>query len=461
MILPIDISVFPQKEGVYIVGGSIRDLLCGRVPQDYDLAVAWEPDNFARSLASKASGHLVKIGKRGHQVLRVVTGDYFFDIMPFNGASIEDDLNQRDFTINAMALELSSGRLIDPTGGKRDLAAKKVRMVSGDIFQKDPLRLIRAYRMAASFGFAIDKQTESAIVRDADLIQKSAGERIRDELFKILNHSGSRTQLVNMADSGVLFCVLPELLTLKNCPADDHQPAYFYERTLNAYQHLEQLLDNRELKSSQPAEALFEDIDAERSVLLKWAVLLHDLGRPSVRTITAGGSVKFYGHAAKSADLARKICLRLKFSRRHCDRIELIVRHQNRPLFLFKARQKKIDIDRAFIRLFMKYGNLLPDIFLHALAQYASRRDSADPCLQIFSEFICEGIQKYYAVLRPRASQPLPLNGNDLIGKFGLKPSAAFKQILKAIEEEHLAGGNLTREKALVLVAKMLNDAKA
>ena len=181
MILPIDTNVFPQKKGVYIVGGSIRDLLCGRTPIDYDLAVTTAPDRFARSLASRTAGHVVEFGKHGHTILRVVTGDDYFDIMPLNGESIEDDLHRRDFTINALALELSYGNLIDPTGGRRDLAAKNVRMVDRDAFRNDPVRLLRAYRMAATFDFTIDKDTEAAISQDADLIRKSAAERIREE----------------------------------------------------------------------------------------------------------------------------------------------------------------------------------------------------------------------------------------------------------------------------------------
>jgi tRNA nucleotidyltransferase/poly(A) polymerase len=458
MILPIDTSIFPQTAGVYVVGGSIRDLLCGRKPKDFDLAVAQDPDKFARSLADRTSGHVVELGKRGHQVLRVVTGNYFFDIMPLNGTLIENDLTQRDFTINAMALEVSSGKLIDLFGGQRDLAAQKIRVVAGDVFKRDPLRLVRAYRMAASFGFAIDKQTESAIARDAGLIQRSAGERIREEFFKILRSNRSSTQIADMAGSGVLFHVFPELLRLNNCPANDNQPDFFFERTIVAYDHLEKLLKNRDLKLSKSTEELFDDIDAERAVLLKWAVLLQNLGRPSVRTTTAGGSIKFYGHAAKSADIAREICRRLRFSRRHSDAIELMIRYHNRPLFLFKARQKNVDVDRSFIRLFMRCGDQLPDILLHALADYSSRRATENLSIQKFSEFICESIDNYYAVIRPRASQPLPLNGNDLINNFSLKPSAAFRRILKVIEEEHLVNGNLTHEKALVLVEKLINE---
>ncbi len=142
-------------------------------------------------MSSGTAGHVVEFGKHGHTVLRVVLADYYFDITPLNGASIEDDLQRRDFTINALALEVSTGKLIDPAGGQQDLAAKKIRMVNRDVFRKDPVRLIRAYRMAATFDFIIDKDTEAAISQDADLIRKSAAERIREEKRYPLTLAGS------------------------------------------------------------------------------------------------------------------------------------------------------------------------------------------------------------------------------------------------------------------------------
>ncbi len=460
MILPIDTAIFPQKKGVYIVGGSIRDLLCGRTPIDYDLAVANDADRFARSLASRTSGHVVEFGKHGHTILRVVTRDYFFDIMPFNGFSIEEDLRRRDFTINAMALEVSSGNLIDLLGGRQDLAAKKVRMVARDVFQKDPVRLIRAYRMAASFDFTIDEDTKAAISHDADFIRDSAGERIREELFKILKSARSHAQLVRMAHSGLLFSVFPELLQLKNCRLCGNQAANLFEQTLGAYDHLEKLLTARDLVMPAPADRFFEDLDAARATLIKWAVLLQNIGQPAARTVTADGTRHFYGHAAGSAAMSREICQRLRFSRRQSDTIEFIIRNHLRPLFLFNARQKKVPVDRAYIRFFMKCGNYTPDILLQALAGFMSQRAPENPAIQSFSEFVNKGIHNYYSILQPRASQPPPLNGNDLIKEFGLKPSAMFKQILKFIEEERLARQNLTREQALELVEKHLSRAK-
>ena len=292
-------------------------------------------------LAARTAGHVVEFGKHGHTIRRVVTRDYYFDIMPLNGVSIEEDLQRRDFTINALALEVSSGNLIDPAGGRQDLAAKKVRMVNRDVFRNDPVRLIRAYRMAATFDFTIEKDTQAAISQDADLIRKSAGERIREELFKILQSAGSHAQLACMAHSGLLFSVFPELLQLKNCRPDDNQPADLFEQTLDAYDHLEKLLYSRDLKLPAPVDRLLKDMDTARAILLKWAVLLQSIGQPSARPETAAETHHCDAQAARSATMAREICRRLRFSRRQSETIEFIIRHHLEPFLWFNARRKK------------------------------------------------------------------------------------------------------------------------
>lgn len=458
MMLPIDTNVFPATEGVYIVGGAIRDLLNGRTPVDYDLAVTTAPGKFAGDLAAATGGQAVEFGKHGHRIQRVVTGDCHFDIMPLNGNSIEDDLHRRDFTINALALEVSSGRLIDLTGGQRDIAAKTVRMVNADVFRHDPVRLVRAYRMAAVLGFAIAPDTEAAIAREAALIRQSAGERIRDELFKTLDSPGSHVQLAGMARSGLLFYVLPELRQLKGCRGDGKHPGNLFEQTLAACGHLENLLYPSEAKQPQSMDRLLQDLTAGGgAVLLKWSVLLQDIGRPSSQPRTAGAPSHDGGHAARSAAMSRDICRRLRFSKRQTETIELIIRHHLEPLALFEARQAKPNAERAFIRFYMTCGDRTPAILLHALTGILGCRARQDIYIQNFTDFVTKGVDCYYSTLRPRAAIPPPLNGNDLIKYFGLKPSATFKTILTALEEEHLAAENFTREQALELVEKLLN----
>jgi len=456
-MLPIDTNIFPQKKGVYIVGGSIRDLLYGRTPCDYDLAVQGDPAIFAGRLASRTSGHIVEFGKHGQIMRRVVTGDYFFDIMPVNGASIDEDVRRRDFTINAMAVDVSSGKLIDQLGGQQDLAAKKIRMVSADVFRKDPVRLIRAYRLAAAFDFTIDAATQTTICRDANLIRKSAGERIREEFFKILQCDKSHDYLSRMAHSGLLFSVFPELLNLKNYRFDTDDPRGLFEQTLDSYYHLEKLLDPGDQFMRAIGSRLFQDNSTVRAMLLKCAVLFHDIGKPARQTLgDITGIIHFYGHASTSAAMAQDICQRLRFSRRQTNNIEFIIRNHCRPFFLFRAQQKKASAQKAFIRFFLKCGNTTPDVLLHSLAEFRGQKDTGDPGMSGFADFILTLIREYYSVLRPRASLPRPLNGNDLIKEFGLKPSALFQRILQHVAEERLARPALTRKQALKLVEELL-----
>ena len=456
-MIPFDKNIFPQKEGVYIVGGSIRDLLYGRTPIDYDMVVQGDPASFAKRLASRTSGRFVELGKHGQTMRRVITKDLIFDIMPLNGATIEEDLLQRDFTIDAMAVAVSCGSLIDRLGGRQDLASKKIRMVSVDIFRKDPVRLVRAYRLAAAFDFSIDRDTHGILARDAHLISKSAGERVREEFFKFLQCPGSHAYLAGMADSGLLFNVFPELLALKNyrLPGEDSQN--LFEQTMDSYLGLEKLLDAGDQVKNASGDRIFQDIDAARATLLKWAILFHDIGLPATQTLTAKEIQNFYSHTLTSTAMTQKICQRLRFSRKQTDAIGLVIANHLQPFLLFRAQQKKIPFQKAYARFYIKCRDLTPDVLLHALAQFMGAKDPQDPELKEFTDFIRMLIQNYYLVLQPRASLPRPLSGNDLINEFGLKPSAEFKRILKRIEEEHLTREVLTRHQALKIVEGLIN----
>ncbi len=459
LMLPFDTNIFPFKTGVFVVGGSIRDLLAGRTPHDYDLAVHRNRTNFASRLASKIGGHIVELGKQKQKMLRVVTRDRCFDIMPINGTSMDDDLRLRDFTINAMALDVSSDNLIDPLGGQKDLAAKKVRMASRGVFRKDPVRLIRAFRMAATLDFKIDENTQAAIAADVNLIQKSAGERIREELFKILQCRESHSYLSMMARNKLLFCVFPEFLKLRQQRLDPSAARTLFDQTLDSYNHLEKLLNPEdEFRQSMDIQALADD-DADRSINLKWAVLFHNLGRLPAEPSLAKRKIKNSNDSATvGAAMAQRICRRLRFSRRQSDTIETIVRHHSNPFILFRAHQNSSPVAKEFIRLFLNCHDLTPDVLLHALAEFRGQREADDPVINEFTKFIRMLIQEYDSVLLPRAALPPPINGNDLINEFGMKPSAEFKHILNHVEEERLCRPTYSRKEALKLVENLLNQ---
>ncbi len=459
LMLPLDTNIFPFKSGVYVVGGSVRDLLAGRVPHDYDLVVRQDWTDFASRLSAMTGGHVVELGKHKQKMLRVVSGDRFFDIMPVSGDSIEDDLRRRDFTINAMAVDVSSGNLIDPFGGQKDLAAKKVRMVTREVFRSDPVRLVRAYRIAATFHFKIDKNTQAAIAADAKLIQESAGERIREEFFKILQCADSHRYLSSMARSDLLFSVFPEFLRLSRLRLPPAAPRSLLDETLDSYNHLEKLLDSEdEFQQSIGIQALSGD-DPGRSLVMKLAILFHELdGLSAQPALDKGKTPNPDARARASAATAQSICRRLRFSRRQSDTIEMIIRNHFKPMLLFRAHRENSPVEKDFIRLFLTCQEVTPDVLLHALAEYRGRTAADDPLLDEFSAFIRMLIRRYYRVLLPRASLPPPIDGNDLINEFGLKPSVEFKHILNRVEEERLCQPAYSRENALKLVATLLNQ---
>ena len=236
-----------------------------------------------------------------------------------------------------------------------------------------------------------------------------------------------------------------------------HIPITYLRQTIDSYGGLEKLLDAGGQLKKVSGDRLFQDLDAARATLLKWAILFHDIGIPSTQTPTGEETINFYSHALKSAAMAQKICQRLRFSRRQTDPIGLIIANQLQPFFLFQAQQKKMSFQKGFTRFFMKCRDLTPDVLLHALAAFMGKKDTQEPGLKEFIDFIRTLSQNYYSILQPRASLPQLLSGNDLISEFGLKPSADFKRILQRIEEERLTRQVLTRHQALKLAKELIS----
>ncbi len=450
--IPKNINIIPKTKGAYIVGGSIRDLVLGRSPTDYDITVLGNPEEFAKKIAANTSGHLVEIGKPEQMVIRVVSDDNIFDISSANSQSIEDNLNKRDFTINAIAYSLYSGKIIDCLDGMQDLADKKIRMVSKEIFRKDPIRLMRAFRMEASLNFEIEPQTVSAIKNDANLIQNSAGERIRTELFKILPTSKSHYCISGMADTGLLTAIFPELGKLQGCSQNRYHLYDIFEHTMKAYYHLETMLNNK-----FPPE-IYQDINKNKAALLKYAILLHDIGKASAKTVDSRGNIHFYGHGQKGADMAKEINKRLKLSTRETCYVDFIIRNHIRALFLFTAHKKKTLTRKSLTRFFIKCGDNTSDLLLHTIADIKGKGNKENERNKAFIEFAKEILHDFFSGFKPIAKKSPFITGYDLIDKFGLTPSPTFKTILSYVKEARLSGKIKNRQEALKLVEKIIKN---
>ncbi len=451
-------NMFSQIKGAYIIGGSIRDLLLDRIPTDYDIAVTENPKKIAEKIAKNISGRLVEMGKPGQMIIRVVSNDNIIDITSLNGSFIEDDLKKRDFTINAMAYDLSSGEIIDCLGGLGDLADKKIRMVSEDVFKKDPIRLIRAYRIGACLNFQIESQTASAISAYAKLIENSAGERIRDEIFKLMGTSKSYDYLSQMNDAGLLSAIFPDLDRLKECRQNNHHVYDVFEHTLKAYQHLETILNDPDKALPDTFIQIRQYLDEEKTVLLKYAILLHDIGKPWTKTIDSRGKIHFYGHPRKSADLAQKVSQKLKFSNREKRFVDVIIRNHLTPLFLFTAMQEKTLTRKRVTRFFIKCGDNTPAVLLHTLADIMAKRDKPNQANKAFIGFVTDMIRNFFYDFNSKIKEPPLITGRDLIHEFGLIPSPLFKTILNLVQEEKLTDTIKSRSEALAWVRDYLDS---
>jgi len=295
------IPFLPDDSNIYLVGGTVRDILLGTPPKDYDLVTTDDPKALAEQIAEKAKSRAVALGKPGLRIYRVTAGEQTFDIAPAKGGTIESDLKKRDFTINALAVSAATGKLIDLQNGIEDLHDAKIRMVSEENLTEDPLRMLRAYRMGACLNFTIEPKTGQTISKGAFRIYTSAGERIRDELLKLFGAANSYPYLAEMDETGLLSGIFPEIEPLKHCQQNRFHDADVFAHTLSAYAHLEKGISSPEtlLPDTSAAALLLES--APCVPLLKYSLLLHDLGKPETRTIDEKGTVHFYTHEAAGA----------------------------------------------------------------------------------------------------------------------------------------------------------------
>ncbi len=428
----------------WLAGGCVRDLLLGREPADYDVATSATPDvvlaSFPRTFAVGAHFGVVLVADED-TVTEVATfrsdGVYSDGRRPDSvhyTTSAEEDVQRRDFTINGLLLDPVHAvdaldnpaslreAALDYVGGLADLDAGVICAIGEPArrFEEDQLRLLRAVRFAARFGFAIEPKTLAAMQALAPKIASVSRERVRDELTKMLTEGRARRAFELLDETGLLAEVLPEIARMKGVA----QPPQFHPEG-DVWTHTLMLL---------------EQLEPGAPPTLAWGALLHDVGKPATFRI-APDRIRFDGHVEVGVAIGAEICRRFRFSNEETHQILALI--ENHMRFADADRMKSSTLKR-FFRL---------DRFEEHLALHKMDCMAASGNLDHWNF-----VRERYAAMPEEAVRPVPLlTGRELIAA-GYQPGPRFKEILRAVEDAQLEGAITTMDNAMALVRERFGD---
>lgn len=428
----------------YIVGGSVRDVIMGREPKDWDVTTNALPkeiqDIFPDSVYENNFGTVGVKTESEDPKVKIIEVTTFRSEGEYNDfrhpekiifvKNIEEDLSRRDFTINALAYDPETDELVDPFGGRADIAGKIVKAVgiSDARFKEDALRLMRAVRFASELGFEIEINTLTAIKNNADLLEAIAKERIRDEFSKIIMSQGSGAAwgVVQLENMGLLKNIIPELREGIDVTQNKHHIYTVWEHNLRA-------LDYAANKNA--------------SLEVRLGALLHDVGKPRTK-MGEGEDSTFHNHEVVGARMTTKILETLHYSKDIVQKTVHLVRHH---LFYYNVGE----VSEAGVRRFLSRVGIenIDDLFVIREAdRIGSGVPKAIPYKMRHLRFMIDKVRK-----DPIAPKMLKLNGNELMGELKLSPQPKVGWILNALLEEVLDDPQRNDREYLVGRAKELN----
>ncbi len=469
---------------VYLVGGVVRDLLLGRSCHDLDFALPGDSRRLARGVANDINGDFFVLDDERNTV-RVIyhspSGSRtFLDFSTLRGTNIEDDLLARDFTVNAMALNVQQpDRLIDPLNGLKDLRGKTLRACTANAFQDDPVRVMRGIRLALAFQFHFDPDTLAAMKSATSQLYRTSPERQRDELFNLLDGCQVSSAIRLLDQIGALVQVLPEIPLLKG---EMQPPPHIYdvwEHSLILLQDLEMVYstlveDYNEERTSNLMMGLatmhlgrFRPLLAQhfnnllnpgRSLrsLLFLAALYHDVAKPAVRQATPNGHMHFIGHEDAGAEIAVQRAQALVLSQVEVKRIETIVHEHMRIHHL--AKTGLAPSRRAIFRYFRSTGPAGVELCLFSLADtLATHGPNITQEIWVDELAVCRALLEGWWERRDEVIAPVRLlTGDQLMKELNLPPGPLVGKLLAAIQEGQAGGEIHDRPQALDFARELL-----
>ncbi len=495
----------PDGLSVYLVGGAVRDALLQKHSHDLDFALPSGGMKLARRIADALHGSFYPLDEE-RDTGRVVSVDqngvrHILDFASFrgpdpstgfrqaqpisSGQSLDTDLRGRDFTVNALAVDVHTLAVYDPLGGAADIRGKVIRACSPSTFRDDPVRILRAVRQAASLGFSIEPETRKAMKRDVKLLSRVSPERIRDELVKTLEGPQPAASLRALDMIGALDFILPELSTLKGFEQPAPHVHDLWEHTLHVVSHLENICSALSPQyDPETAANLFNGLlvmrlgrfrqkfaehlsaypipDRSLRASLFLAALYHDIAKPSCKTVDGNGRVRFIGHDEDGSEIAAERLRALQFSNAEIEQVRKIIRHHMRIHFHTHrlVNDGKEPTRRGIYRFFRDAGEAGPDLCLLALADlHATYGQTLSQEQWAAALDVCRILLENLWEKPAESILPAPyLNGNDLIRELKLQPGYRVGFVLEKVREAQASGKVGSRAQALKYAQELLGQ---
>jgi len=442
------------RDDVHLVGGAVRDRLLGRALTDLDLVVTGDAREPAQRLARAAGGPAFALSDAWGS-WRVLAGDRSWqaDLTPRRGATVHDDLALRDFTLNAMAEPLAGGERIDPHGGARDLARRRLRMVSPHAFADDPLRCVRLARLACELALEPEPATVTAAARHAPGLRGVAGERVFVELRRLVGADRAVEGLLLLEGAGAGAVVLPELSAMHAV----EQTRYHHR---DVHGHVLEVLEHVIALEREPAAVVGEEHAGGVTALLaqpladgltrggalRWGALLHDVAKPATQVPLERGGYGFPGHDELGAAMSREVLTRLRTSEKLRAHVAALARHHLRAGFLVHGAP----LDRGAIHDYLTAcGPVAADVTLLSVADRLATRGRKSE----------EAIERHLAVVRVLLGEalrhhaegpPAPLlRGDEVAAAAGRAPGPWLGEAMAELARAQFTGTVSSREEAL------------
>jgi poly(A) polymerase len=456
------LSSLVHKQELYLVGGFLRDFMLGNPARDADFVSSRNPGTLAGEAAVRFGGKRFTIKEEQdiHRVtLHYEDRVYTLDFSPIKGKSLEEDLSLRDFTINAMALDVWSFALqreailprdlIDKHYGWRDLSHRVLRECNKESFLQDPVRVLRAMRFQRLLDMEVEERTLNHIKKYASLITQAPGERIAAEVLETLSYPGASTIFDYLQNNGILYYVFPALAPLAGLPQNYYHHLDAWKHTLLALDELDRLMERPEERYPGHAVMIREHLrkplqnNCSRGAMLRLAALFHDTGKAQTFSRDEAERIHFNGHTEYSVREVAGLAEHLRLSRRSGDFLTRVVSNHMRIASSVAGGVTP----KGTIRLARKLGEETVDVVLLSTAdRLATLGEASTPeDLEAFMDLCAELLEQYE---HDAALEPL-LSGGDLLASLGLEPGELIGSLLREVREAQLEGKVGNREEAL------------